>query len=47
MLTEFPTFEDTSAGSPHGEKFARDAIVRAVAELYNPAQIDVLVRMNC
>lgn len=47
MLTEFPTFEDTSAGSPHGEKFARDAIVRAVAELYHPAQIDVLVRMNC
>ncbi|SEO63728.1 MerR family transcriptional regulator [Amycolatopsis saalfeldensis] len=47
MLTAFPTFEDTSADSPHGAEFALNAITRAVAELYNPAQIDVLVRMNC
>lgn len=47
MLAAFPTFRETSADSPRGEEFAMNAIVRAVTELYNPAQIDVLVRMNC
>ena len=47
MLAAFPTFRETSADSPRGAEFAGSAILRAVAELYNPAQIDVLVRMNC
>ncbi|MEV7425781.1 MerR family transcriptional regulator [Streptomyces sp. NPDC091212] len=47
MLAEFPSFEDLSADAPHGADFARRAIVLAVVDLYNPAQLDVLVRMNC
>ncbi|WP_328604259.1 MerR family transcriptional regulator [Amycolatopsis sp. NBC_00345] len=47
MLTRFPSFRETSADSPRGAEFAMNALVLAVAELYNPAQIDVLARMNC
>ncbi|MFB6782717.1 MerR family transcriptional regulator [Streptomyces sp. NPDC056352] len=47
MLTEFPNFEDLSADAPHGADFAQRAIVLAMLDLYNPAQLDVLVRMNC
>ena len=32
--------------SPRGEKFAMQTMVKVVVELYNKAQIDVLIRMN-
>ncbi|MEU3183860.1 MerR family transcriptional regulator [Streptomyces sp. NPDC006923] len=47
MLTEFPSFQSLSADAPHGEEVARRALALAAFELYNPAQIDVLIRMNC
>ncbi|MFJ9211318.1 MerR family transcriptional regulator [Streptomyces sp. NPDC102264] len=46
MLTDFPSFQDLSADAPRGEDFARRTLAEAALDLYNPAQIDVLVRMN-
>ncbi|AHI02135.1 MerR family transcriptional regulator [Kutzneria viridogrisea] len=46
MFTEFPSARDMCAGAPRGEDFALCAIAQAIHELYNPAQIDVLIRMN-
>ncbi|MFB7501382.1 MerR family transcriptional regulator [Streptomyces sp. NPDC056161] len=47
MLAAFPSFQDLSADAPQGEDFARRALALAALDLYNPAQIDTLIRMNC
>ncbi|WP_017591510.1 helix-turn-helix domain-containing protein [Nocardiopsis potens] len=43
---EHPWSADPTADSPRGAKLAESAIAQAVAELYNPAQIRVLQRLN-
>jgi len=46
MRAAFPDQATLYSASPHSEKFVAQTIVKAIAELYNEAQIDVLVRMN-
>lgn len=46
ILTEFPSVEDLFADAPHGEDFAMRTLAQAALDLYNPAQLNVLVRMN-
>lgn len=41
---DVPSIQVLAAGSPHGVKHAQRTIVQAMLDLYNPAQIDVLVR---
>ena len=41
-----PWSVDPTADSPRGAQLAKSILVQAVAELYNPAQIRVLQRMN-
>ena len=42
----FPQPWGLYADAPRGPDFALDVVGRAITELYNPAQIDVLLRMN-
>lgn len=46
MRAAFPDAAGMYTGAPRGEKFAMQAMAKAVVELYNKAQIDVLKRMN-
>ncbi|CCH31084.1 MerR family transcriptional regulator [Actinosynnema sp. NPDC047251] len=46
MRAMFPDAAGMYAGAPRGEAFALQTIGKVVAELYNKAQIDVLIRMN-
>ncbi len=46
MRAAFPDPASLYGASPHSEKFVAQTIVKTIAELYNRAQIDVLVRMN-
>ncbi len=46
MRAAFPQPSGLYANAPRGAEFAIDAVGRALVELYNPAQIDVMVRMN-
>ena len=46
MRAAFPDAVGMYGDSPRGEKFAMQTMVKVVAELYNKAQIDVLIRMN-
>jgi DNA-binding transcriptional MerR regulator len=46
MQANFPQPRGLYEDAPHGANFAIDAVRRALTELYNPAQIDVLIRMN-
>ncbi|MFE6696523.1 MerR family transcriptional regulator [Streptomyces sp. NPDC057718] len=46
MFADFPTAREVCADAPRGERHARRAITLAVRELYNPAQIDVLLRVR-
>jgi DNA-binding transcriptional MerR regulator len=41
-----PELDDSSADAPRGKRFADKAIGDAMADLYNPAQLDVLRRAN-
>lgn len=42
----FPQPWGVYSGAPQGPDAALDVVGRAITELYNPAQIDVLLRMN-
>ncbi|MET1074576.1 MAG: MerR family transcriptional regulator [Umezawaea sp.] len=46
MRAAFPESTGVYTGAPRGERFALRAMAEAVAEVYNAAQIDVLIRMN-
>ncbi|MCO1580963.1 MerR family transcriptional regulator [Crossiella sp. SN42] len=46
MRAAFPDAVGMYGDSPRGEKFVMQTMVKVVAELYNKAQIDVLIRMN-
>ncbi|GAA1274468.1 MerR family transcriptional regulator [Saccharothrix xinjiangensis] len=46
MSATFPRAEDMLVGAPRGEEFTMRAIGKVIVELYNEAQVDVLVRMN-
>ncbi|RZQ62904.1 MerR family transcriptional regulator [Amycolatopsis suaedae] len=45
VYAESPMLLNLTADAPLGKRFAQEALGKAVVELYNPAQIDVLVRM--
>ncbi len=46
MRAAFPDAVSMYGDSPRGEKFAMQTMVKVMVELYNKAQIDVLIRMN-
>ncbi|WP_434449511.1 MerR family transcriptional regulator [Lentzea sp. E54] len=46
MQAAFPDAASMYSASPHSEKFVAQTLVKVIVELYNSAQIDVLVRMN-
>ncbi|MGW0520074.1 helix-turn-helix domain-containing protein [Crossiella sp. NPDC003009] len=46
MRAAFPDAVGMYGDSPRGKKFAVQTMVKVMAELYNKAQIDVLIRMN-
>ncbi|EXG82715.1 MerR family transcriptional regulator [Cryptosporangium arvum] len=46
MLAEHPAVAGLRAKAPRGFSFADEVINRALHELYNPAQLDVLHRVN-
>jgi len=46
MRAAFPDAARMYGDSPLGEKFATQTMAKVVVELYNKAQIDVLIRMN-
>jgi DNA-binding transcriptional MerR regulator len=46
MRAAFPDAVGMYGDSPRGEKFAMQTMVKVMVELYNKAQIDVLIRMN-
>ncbi|GAA0240844.1 MerR family transcriptional regulator [Cryptosporangium japonicum] len=46
MLAEHPDVAGLRARAPRGFSFADEVINRALRELYNPAQLDVLHRVN-
>ncbi|GAB2862248.1 helix-turn-helix domain-containing protein [Lentzea nigeriaca] len=46
MRAAFPDAVGMYGDSPRGEKFAMQTMAKVVVELYNKAQIDVLIRMN-
>lgn len=45
LQARYPGLLTVDADAPGGERFARRTVGKAMRELYNPAQIDVLVRM--
>lgn len=46
MRAAFPDAVGMYGDSPRGEKFAMQTMVKVMVELYNKAQIDVLIRMS-
>jgi hypothetical protein len=46
MRALFPDAASMYADAPRGEEFALKAMGKVVAEIYNKAQIDVLIRLN-
>jgi hypothetical protein len=46
LYQDHPALKDPAAQAPQGEAFASSVIVRTLVELYNPAQLDVLRRLN-
>ena len=46
MRDAFPDAAGMYSGAPRGEEHARQTIGKVIAELYNQAQLDVLVRMK-
>ncbi|MFC9685036.1 hypothetical protein [Streptomyces sp. NPDC056948] len=43
---EHPDLRAPATDAPHGEAFAKKTIGKALRDLYNPAQLDVLRRVN-
>ncbi|MPY58575.1 helix-turn-helix domain-containing protein [Streptomyces spongiae] len=46
VFDEHPDLRSPTTDAPHGEAFAGRAIGKALRDLYNPAQLDVLRRVN-
>nr|WP_245733668.1 MerR family transcriptional regulator [Lentzea jiangxiensis] len=46
MRAAFPVPASLYGASPYSEKFVAQTIVKTIAELYNKAQLDVLVRLS-
>jgi hypothetical protein len=46
LFADHPGLQDVSADAPGGARFADRTGAKAVRELYNPAQIDVMVRAH-
>jgi hypothetical protein len=46
LFDEHPDLRAPTAGAPRGEAFAKETIGKALRDLYNPAQLDVLRRLN-
>ncbi|QPP07117.1 MerR family transcriptional regulator [Streptomyces bathyalis] len=46
MFDEYPDLRAPEADAPHGEAFAKETMGKALRDLYNPAQLDVLQRLN-
>ncbi|RDI63364.1 MerR family transcriptional regulator [Nocardia pseudobrasiliensis] len=46
MFAEHPDMAAWALDAPRGERFAADTLTEAVLDLYNPAQIDVLIRLG-
>ena len=46
LFDDHPGLRAPATGAPQGEAFAMKTIGKALVDLYNPAQLDVLVRIN-
>jgi DNA-binding transcriptional MerR regulator len=46
LFDEHPDLRAPTAGAPRGEAFAKETVGKALRDLYNPAQLDVLRRLN-
>ena len=46
LFDEHPDLRAPATDAPHGEAFAKKTIGKALKDLYNPAQLDVLRRVN-
>ncbi|WP_243790044.1 MerR family transcriptional regulator [Saccharopolyspora gloriosae] len=46
LATENPGLRHANSDAPGGKQFAQRTVGKALVDLYNPAQIDVLVRME-
>jgi DNA-binding transcriptional MerR regulator len=46
LFDEHPALRAPHVDAPHGEAFARKTIGKALRDLYNPAQLDVLRRLD-
>ncbi len=46
LFDEHPDLRAPNADAPHGEAFAMKTIGKALRDLYNPAQLDVMRRVN-
>lgn len=46
LRDQYPGLTDTHSDAPGGARFAAETMVKAMKDLYNPAQLDVLVRIN-
>jgi DNA-binding transcriptional MerR regulator len=46
LFDEHPELRAPATDAPRGEAFAMETMRQAVRDLYNPAQLDVLVRVN-
>jgi hypothetical protein len=46
LYDAYPELRAPTADAPHGEAFARKTMGKAIKDLYNSAQLDVLRRVN-
>ncbi|WP_314173892.1 helix-turn-helix domain-containing protein [Streptomyces winkii] len=46
LFDKHPELRSPAVGTPHGEAFAMKTIGKALRDLYNPAQLDVMRRLN-
>ncbi|OZM71186.1 MerR family transcriptional regulator [Amycolatopsis antarctica] len=46
LHSENPTLRDAGADAPHGANFAQDTVDKALNDVYNPAQLDVMRRLR-
>lgn len=46
LYATHPGLRDFAADAPRGKRFASQTIGKALADLYNPAQLDVMVRLE-
>lgn len=46
LLDEYPDLRTPATDAPRGEAFVMETIGKAMRDLYNPAQLDVMVRLN-